>query len=49
MRHYNYHVILTGYQTIVSALNKNEAIILSQAEAIKNASNYTLVKVVKLD
>lgn len=45
MTHYLYKVVLEGYTTQVRAFNSTEAVILAQAEAIKEGKLYSLVKV----
>lgn len=45
MQNYKYEVLLLGHSTIVRAFNEKEAIILAQAEAIKNARNYELISI----
>lgn len=40
-----YQVELKGYSTKVRAFNQGEAVILAQAEAIKNGSLYQLVSI----
>ncbi|MFL1672507.1 hypothetical protein [Paenibacillus dendritiformis] len=45
MRHRKYQVVLSGRIAIINAFNEKEAIILAQAEAIRNAKNYDLVSI----
>ncbi|QIC46232.1 hypothetical protein GAG94_03280 [Lysinibacillus sphaericus] len=40
-----YKVSLEGYSTQVRAFNKEEAVILAQAEAIENACKYKLLDI----
>ncbi|MCA1026982.1 hypothetical protein LCM23_12850 [Cytobacillus kochii] len=40
-----YKVILEGFEIELSAFNRREALILAQAEAIKNGRNYKPVSI----
>lgn len=40
-----YKITLEGYSTQVRAFNKEEAVILAQAEAIKNGCKYKLLDI----